>query len=100
MKLIQANPKMDNELTIYTVLNRKERELRGKATSFSKSSRNRWKHVKFQGWVTVTIAPGDILFAKVQAKSETEEGKIFEAFVGYLTRHCGTSIDTLTIYYR
>jgi hypothetical protein len=100
MKLIQANPKADNKQTIYFALNKKERELRGGATSFSKSSRNRWKHVKFQGWVTVTTAPGDILFAKVQAKSVSEEGKIFEAFVGYLTRHCGNFIDTLTIYYR
>src|SRR5687767_7247286 len=100
MKLIQANPKIDNEQSIYTALNQKERTLRGGATSFSKYKRDKWKHVKFQGWVTVTNAPENILFAKVQAKSQAEEGKIFEAFVGYLTRHCGHLIDTLTIYYR
>ena len=99
MKLVQANPRTDNEQTIISALNAKERSLCGKGTSFSKS-KNKWKHVKFKGWVTVTTAPEDILFAKVQSKSEADEGKIFEAFIGYLTRHCGGLIDTLTIYYR
>ena len=100
MKLIQANPKQDNTQTIYSALNAKERSLRGKGTSFSKLNKNKWKHVKFKGWVTVTNAPENILFAKVQSKSEGEESQIFEAFIGYLTRHCGDLIDSLTIYYR
>src|SRR5262245_850204 len=98
MKLIQANPKTDNEQTIVSALNAKERALRGRGTSFSKSGRNRWKHVKFHGSVTVTNAPEHILFAKVQSKDD--EAKLFEAFVGYLTRHCGDLIDTMTVYYR
>ena len=65
MKLIQANPKLDNGQSIITALNAKERSLRGKATSFSKSAKNKWKHVKFNGWVTVTSGPEHILFAKV-----------------------------------
>lgn len=100
MKLIQANPKTDNEQTILSALNAKERQLRGGATSFSKDGKTKWKHVKFNGWVTVSTAPENILFAKVQAKSSADEAKIFEAFIGYLTRHCGALIDTLTIYYR
>lgn len=100
MKLLQANPKADNSETIYTALNKKERSLRGGRTTFFKQSRNRWKHKEFYGWVTITTAPGDILFAKVQSKSDSEEQRIFEAFIGYLTRHCGDLIDTLTIYYR
>ena len=55
---------------------------------------------KFKGWVTVTNAPENILFAKVKSRSAAEEGQIFEAFIGYLTRHCGQLIDSLTIYYR
>ena len=100
MKLIQANPKSDNEQTILSALNAKERALRGRGTSFFKDGKNKWKHVKFNGWVTVSNATENILFAKVQSKSETDEAKIFGAFVGYLTRHCGDLIDSLTIYYR
>jgi hypothetical protein len=100
MKLIQANPKADNSQTIISALNAKERELRGKTTSFSKANKSKWKHVKFNGWITVTNAPENILFAKVQSRSQGDEAKIFEAFIGYLTRHCGKLIDSLTIYYR
>lgn len=100
MKLIQANPKPDSKQTIISALNAKERALRGKGTSFSKSKRDRWKHVKYNGWVIVTNAPENILFAKVQSKSESDEARIFGAFISYLTRHCGSLIDTLTIYYR
>ena len=100
MKLIQANPRPDNEQSIISALNAKERSLRGGNTSFSKSGKNKWKHVKYHGWVTVSTAPENILFAKVQSRSESDERQIFEAFIGYLTRHCGGLIDTLTIYYR
>ena len=99
MKLIQANPKPDNGLTIISALNAKERSLRGRATAFSKT-KNKWKHVKFHGSVTLTNAPENILFAKVTSRTEGDEGKLFEAFVGYLTRHCEDLIDTLTVYYR
>lgn len=100
MKLLQANPKTDNEQSILSALNAKERYLRRGVTSFSKRGKNRWKHVKFNGSVTVSTAPENILFAKVQSKLQEDEGKLFEAFVGYLTRHCGDMIDTITVYYR
>jgi len=99
MKLIQANPKVNNEQTIFSALNTKERNLRGKNTTFYKD-KGKWKHEKFAGWVTVTKAPEGIVFAKVQSKSAATEEKIFQAFIGYLTRHCSELIDSLTIYYR
>ena len=100
MKLIQANPKTDNEQTIYSALNAKERLLRHGVTSFSKASKNKWKHVKFQGRVTAHNTPENILFAKIQAKSPDDEAKLFQAFVGYLSRHCGDLIYSMTIYYQ
>ena len=47
MKLIQANPKRGNKQTILSALNEKERSLRGKATSFSKS-KYKWKHINLR----------------------------------------------------
>jgi hypothetical protein len=100
MKLIQANPKIDAEQNILAALNAKERSLRGKNTTFVKSSKHKWKHKTYYGWVAVTSAPEGILFAKVQSRSASDEENIFEAFVGYLTRHCGHLIDSVTVYYR
>ena len=99
MKLIQVNPRQENEQSIYSALNAKERLLRHGVTSFSKAGKNKWKHVKFQGRVTITNAPENILFAKVQSRTPEDEAKLFQAFVGYLTRHCGDLIYSMTIYY-
>jgi len=99
MKLLQANPRAEISGSIYSALNEKERSLRGGTTSFYKE-KGKWKHVKFKGWVTVTNGPENILFAKVQSRVDTDEWQIYESFIGYLTRHCGKLIDTLTIYYR
>lgn len=100
MKLIQVNPRPENKQTLLSTLNNKERSLRGKGTSFYKDSKTKWKHVKFNGWVTVSDATTGILFAKVQSKIPTGEAKLFEAFIGYLTRHCGQLIDSVIIYYK
>jgi len=100
MKLIQANPKSDNEQKIIVALRVRERELRHGTTSFTKGGWDKWKHKKFRGSVVVSNAPENIMFARVSSSSEVEEGKLFEAFVGYLTRHCGHLIDTMTVYYR
>ena len=100
MKLIQVNPRQENEQSIYSALNAKERLLRHGVTSFSKAGKNKWKHVKFQGRVTIANAPENILFAKVQSRTPEDEAKLFQAFVGYLTRHCGDLIYSMTIYYQ
>ena len=99
MKLIQVNPKIDNEQSIYSALNEKERSLRHGVTSFSKAGKNKWKHIKFQGRVTVTNAAENILFAKVQSRTVIDEARLSETFIGYLTRHCGDLIYSMTIYY-
>ena len=99
MKLIQANPRTDNEESVYSALNAKERVLRQGVTSFSKAGKNKWKHVKFLGRVTVHNTPENILFAKVQSRTTEDEAKLFQAFVGYLTRHCGELIYSMTVYY-
>ena len=100
MKLIQVNPREDNEQSIYSALNEKERSLRKGVTSFSKKGKNKWRHVKFGGWITLTNAPENILFAKVKTRDPYTEGRLAEAFIGYLTRHCSDLIYSMTIYYR
>lgn len=100
MKLIQLNPKANNKESLLSAINSKERSLRGGRTSFYKDNKSKWKHIKHNGWVIVSKAPGDIVFAKVQSRSAADESRIFEAFVGYLTRHFGSLIDSMTIYYR
>jgi len=101
MKLIQANPNIDVESPLYRKITIKERELRkNNRGTFRRMSKDKWNHKNFNGSIKLTNAPENILFAKVQSKDDDQENRLLAAFVGFLTRHCGDFIDSLTIYYR
>lgn len=100
MKLIQINPKIKNKQSILSALNKIELSLREKNTSFQKYKKNKWKHIKFNGWINFREAIQKILFVKVQSKVEADEKRLLESFIGYITRHCEDLIDSITIYYR
>ena len=101
MKLIQANPKMELETSIYRTIVDKERTLRNNNRgTFRRVSKDKWNHKNFYGWIKLTNAPENILFAKLQSKNNEQEERLLESFIGFLTRHSGSLIDSLTIYYR
>jgi hypothetical protein len=101
MKLIQANPKIDIESSIYRKVIDKERELRNNNRgTFRRVSKDKWNHKNFYGWINLSNAAENIFFAKLQSKNYEQEDRLLAAFVGFLTRHCGDLIDSLTIYYR
>jgi hypothetical protein len=101
MKLIQANPRMELDGSIYRTIVNKERELRNNNRgTFRRISKDKWNHKHFYGWIKLSNASENIFFAKLQSKNDEQEERLLESFVGFLTRHCGSLIDSLTIYYR
>jgi hypothetical protein len=101
MKLLQANPKIDATTSLYRKIVEKERELRhNNRGTFRRVSKDKWNHKNFYGWIKLTNTPDNIFFAKLQSKNYEQEERLLESFVGFLTRHCGDLIDSLTIYYR
>ena len=60
----------------------------------------RWKHVKYPGWIKWDQAPGGLLMAEIQTKVKDHEWQMLDAFVGYLDRHLGEQIESISIYYR
>jgi hypothetical protein len=60
----------------------------------------RWKHVKYPGWVQWDDAPGGLLIAEIRTRVKGHAWQIMEAFIGYLDRHLGERIDSISIYYR
>jgi hypothetical protein len=99
MKIVQVVPKPGIETKLKTLLNKKEQELRGRVTAFSRT-RNRWKHVKHSGWINVEETKGGILVAEVQTKREGSEWQLLQSFIGYLDRHLGENIESVSIFYR
>ena len=100
MKIVQVVPKPDLDSKLKTLLKTTERELRGPHTTFRRVREGRWKHVKYPGWIRWDEAPGNLLVAEIQTKVKDHEWQMLQAFIGYLDRHLGQQIDSISIYYR
>lgn len=100
MKIVQVVPKVDAPSKLKTLLKATERELRGPHTTFQRVREGRWKHVKYPGWVQWDQAPGNLLVAEVHTRVRDHEWQLLQAFIGYLDRHLGESIESVAIYYR
>jgi hypothetical protein len=99
MKIVQVVPITGIETKLKTLLNNKEKELRHRPTAFSRT-RNRWRHVKHSGWINIEETKGGFLVAEVQTKVEGSEWQLLQSFIGYLDRHLGENIESISIFYR
>jgi hypothetical protein len=83
-----------------TLLKATERGLRGPHTTFTRVREGRWKHVKYPGWIQWDDAPGNLLVATIHTKVLDHEWQMLQAFIGYLDRHLGAEIESISVYYR
>jgi hypothetical protein len=95
-----SRPQAGLNTKLKTLLKNTERDLRGPHTTFQRASEGRWKHVRHPGWVQWDEAAGGMLIAEIQTKVKDHEWQLLEAFVGYLDRHLGERIESISIYYR
>ena len=100
VKVLQVVPRINAKKKLKTLLNEKERELRGPKTTFVRKRAGRWVHTKYPGWINWDESVGGILLVEVQSKKTDLEWRLLSAFVGYLDRHFADSIESLTIFYR
>ena|ERR1051325_6565659 len=100
MKILQIVPKAESLSKLKTLLKKKELSLRGKGTTFYREREGRWKHVNYAGWINWDQGLGGILVAEVNTKKEGSEWQLLQAFIGYLDRHLGENIESISIHYR
>jgi hypothetical protein len=100
VKILQVVPRDDNDPRLKALLKRKERELRGSSTTFVREREGRWVHKRHPGWINWEEAKGGLLVAEVRTKREGAEWQLLQAFIGYLDRHLGKKIGSISIIYR
>jgi hypothetical protein len=100
MKILQVVPKSGTDSKLKTLLKSAERHLRGPHTTFQRVREGRWKHVKYPGWIQWDDAPGGLLVAEIRTKEKDHEWQMMDAFIGYLDRHLGEHIESISVYYR
>lgn len=100
MRILQVVAKPEVKTRLKTALKSTERSLRGPHTTFRRISEGHWGHVKYPGWVKWGDAPGNLLVAEIQTKVKDHEWQMMQAFVGYLDRHLGEKIESISVHYR
>jgi hypothetical protein len=100
MKILQVVPKLGIPSSLKALLKNTERSLRNGNTTFRRMREGRWKHVKYPGWLQWDQAPGGLLVAEIQTKVKDHEWQMLQAFIGYLDRHLGEQIESISVFYR
>ena len=99
MKVVTVVPIEDDKPTLKTLLIETERRLRRKGTTLLRDKKGRWVHTKYPGWINWDLAKGGIVVAEIKSKKPESEWQLLQSFIGYLDRHLGDYIDTITIRY-
>lgn len=100
MKILQVVPKLGINAKLKTLLKKTEQALRGPHTTFQRVKEGRWKHVKYPGWIKWGQAAGGFLVAEIHTRVKAHEWQMLDAFIGYLDRHLGEQIESISVYYR
>ena len=100
MKILQVVPRPGTDSKLKALLKNTERTLRGPHTTFRRVREGRWKHAKYPGWVQWDQAAGGLLVAEIHSRAQGHEWQVTDAFIGYLDRHLGGQIESISVYYR
>lgn len=100
MKILQVVSRSGSDGKPKALLKGTERNLRGPHTTFQREREGRWKHVKYPGWIQWSDAPGNLLVAEIHTKVKDHEWQMLQAFIGYLDRHLGEHIESISVHYR
>src|SRR5260370_39931505 len=60
----------------------------------------RWKHKKFSGTLQLNRGTAEGVTAEVRAATPEDERKLLSSFLGFVDRHAGDQVTTITIHYR
>jgi hypothetical protein len=104
MKIVTIAPRPRARL--YRALVAKEAAIRqGGRGTYARVGRKvqgstKWKHKKFKGSVQLAHGDAEIVTAKVRASTAEDERRLLSSFLGFIDRHAGDDVDTITIQYR
>jgi|SRR3954468_2599750 hypothetical protein len=105
MKVVEIVPRERTRL--YGMLVAKEAAIRkggrGTYVRVGRKTKNatRWKHRNYRGSVQLKrAAASEVVIAKVQATTAEDERKLLSSFLGFVDRHSGDQVATITIHYR
>jgi hypothetical protein len=58
-----------------------------------------WSHKRFKGSVSLKREGAELVRAKIHSRTPEDEGSLLKAFLGFVDRHFGDQVATITIHY-
>ena len=104
MKLVEITPR--RKAPLYGALVKREADIRRKGRgTFARQGRTRagsatWRHKRFKGTVNLQRQKTEQVSAKIRSSTPEDEGSLLKAFLGFIDRHCGNQVETITIHYQ
>lgn len=104
MKIVEIIPR--HRAHLYDTLVKREAAIRkagrGTYTRIGRKVRGstRWKHKMYRGSVQLSHDQSEVVTAKVRANTGEDERRLLSSFLGFVDRHSGDHVDTITIHYR
>ena len=104
MKIIEVTPRGSAKL--YDALVEKQAAIRemGRGTFLRSGPKARnkakWKHKTYPGTVSLARGAAQGVTAKVHSQAADREWQMLRAFLGFLDRHLGNKIASISIVYR
>jgi hypothetical protein len=102
MKLLQIVPR-DGRRFFDSIVRRQDEIHKNGRGTFSRTGPKRrntahWVHAKFTGSVDLGRSPSHVS-AKVKSRNKSDESKLCTAFLGWVDRHFGDELASVTIQY-
>ena len=104
MKVVEIVPRERTRL--YGMLVAKEAAIRknkrGTYVRVGRKTRDRarWKHKNFRGSVQLKRDNSEVVTVSIRAPTAEDERKLLSSFLGFVDRHSGDQVATITIQYR
>ena len=104
MKRLQIVPRGGTRL--YSAMVKREAEIRrGGRGTFSRAGRKRasaarWKHARYVGSLSLKRNPSEMITVEIKSPDQGDEARLLSAFLGWIGRHFGAEVQTVTIQYR
>ena len=104
MKVLQIMPRAGARL--YDAMVKKQADIRrsGRGTFSRVGARKpkaaKWTHVRYKGSISLKAATPDTVTAEIRSPERGDEARLLSSFLGWLDRHFGDQVSSVTIQYQ
>jgi hypothetical protein len=104
MKLLQIVP--SDRTHLYNAIIKKQADIRrsGRGTFSRTGARTRhgvkWTHVRYKGSINLEPGESDAVEAVIRSPDRGDEARLLSSFLGWLDRHFGEHLSSVSITYR